>query len=190
MLEPLFEFFEKLVSQFTWRRLIFMIVLVLAVVTSLVVYESYTARFRLAKLEQIIRLVQLAERSTAAKDPVVRGHLTSALAHSAKELDSLSAGRATAFSLPTPWLKALAAFAPWTMLLIVFPLVPGSGTKQAIAAVFVLAIPCAVLGAFLPDFSYSWINYLAYPAASFTTLFLFVVMRHQVKQARARRRAS
>jgi hypothetical protein len=186
MLEPLFDFLERLISQFTWRRLAFVIVLVVAATTVVVAFESYTAKFRLAKLEQTIKLVQLAEHSKFATTPDVQQHLTSTLANSAKELDLLSSGNATAFSLPSAWLKGLAAFAPWTLLLIIFPLVAGGGTKQAIAAVFILALPLSVLGALLPDFAYAWINYIGYPVFSFAVVVFLVVIRHRVKQSRAR----
>jgi hypothetical protein len=48
MLDPIFAFFEKLISDFSWRRLAFVLLFCGAILGGLWMYEGYTGTFRLA----------------------------------------------------------------------------------------------------------------------------------------------
>jgi hypothetical protein len=50
MLEPIFSFFEKLISEFTWQRLAFSLGAIALFATFVMLYESYTSHFTLNRI--------------------------------------------------------------------------------------------------------------------------------------------
>jgi hypothetical protein len=183
MLEPIFEFFEKLIDQFSWRRLIFAGFLLLTTILCIVAFESYTGKFRLQKIDRVIALVERANRLGPLLDARSRSNLNVALSSATAELAAFAENDTTPFSLDPKILKGLAAFTPWALLLILVPIVSPGGNKSAIAGIFVIAIPFACIGAFLPDFHFSWINYVFYPIAHFAIILFLITYWHQRKKA-------
>ena len=168
MLEPVIQFFERLISDFSWRRLL-LLAAVLGIATAAIwAYESYTGTLRLARIAKEVtaleRLSDLRARQEILKDPRLAAIY---LDLQGKLRDSTSQSRQVVL-LPPQATKILAAAAAWFVLgLLVF----GAGRSQdgsrftgstAIGMV-VVAIPFVVLAAFLPTFEAGWINYLLYP---------------------------
>ena len=74
-MEALFQFFEKLVTQFSWRRLGMALTLLAIIFVGFTVYESYTAAFRLGRIERTARvleaLVRLEANETLYQNPAL-----------------------------------------------------------------------------------------------------------------------
>jgi hypothetical protein len=183
MLEPIFEFFEKLIDQFSWRRLIFAGVLLLTTFSCIVAFESYTGKFRLQRIDRVVALVERANRLGPLLDARSRSNLNVALSSATAELAAFAQNDTTPFSLDPRILKGLAAFTPWLLLLILVPIVSPRGNKSAIAGIFVLAIPFALIGASLPDYPHSWINYFLYPIAHFAIIIFLITYWHKHRNA-------
>lgn len=70
MLEPVFSFFEKLVTEFSWRRFGFLFGVLVLVTIGAWIYESYTGNFRLARIQKSIQL--LRELATLSENKGVK----------------------------------------------------------------------------------------------------------------------
>lgn len=180
MIDPIIQFFEKLITQFSWRRLIFILVVIFISICVLAWYETYTGHFRLNKIERATKLLaQLTELSEKIKE-TNDSKLTNIFESIMKDLDMYVNHPVTAFSLHPAILKAMAAATPWILMILGFLLTPTP--KTAILGTLVAAIPFTIIGAFLPDFSYPWINYFAYPVGHFFLIVSLVTIWQKRKK--------
>jgi predicted PurR-regulated permease PerM len=109
MIDPLIQFFEKLITQFSWRRLIFILVVLFISIGVLAWYETYTGHFRLNKIEHTTKLLsQLTELSEKIKKEN-NSKLTNIFEGVTKDLDMYVNHPVTAFSIHPAILKAMAA---------------------------------------------------------------------------------
>lgn len=181
MLDPIIEFFEKLITQFSWRRLFFILVVIFISIGVLAWYETYTGHFRLNKIERATKLLsQLTELSEKIKKEN-NSKLTDIFEGVTKDLNMYVNHPATAFSIHPAILKGMAAATPWVLMILGF-LLTGNTPKEAILGTMVAAIPFTAIGAYLPDFSYSWINYLLYPIGHFILIVTFVTIWQKRKK--------
>jgi len=175
---PVFAFFEKLISDFSWRRLAFVMVFSGVILGGLWIYEGYTGAFRLGRID---REVALLERLTALADKdVIRKDLKLKLAQSSNP-------SSPTVQIPDGIKKALAAAFVWLLLALT---VSASGFNlNTIAGLVLVATPFVILAAFIPTFDASWINYWLYPighvALVVTTIFLWQRSRQKAVTARS-----
>jgi len=183
MLAPIIDFFEKLIEQFSWRRLIFTGFFLLFAILCIVVFESYTGKFRLQRIDRVITLVEHANRLGPLLDTRSRANLSATLSSATADLAAFTENSTTPFRLDAKILKGLAAFAPWVLLLILLPIASPGGNKLAFVGVLLIAIPFAVIGALLPDFRFGWINYAVYPVAHCAIVLILIVSWQRRKRA-------
>ena len=76
MLEPIVTFFDKLVDQFTWRRLVLLAALLVIAGSTAWAYEQYTQQFKLARIEKQISLLEklsaVAANETVKANPSLK----------------------------------------------------------------------------------------------------------------------
>lgn len=58
MLQPFFDFVEKFATDFTWKRLVILISLVMLVGVALFLYEAQTATTQLSKYERTVAIIE------------------------------------------------------------------------------------------------------------------------------------
>jgi hypothetical protein len=180
MIDPIIQFFEKLITQFSWRRLIFILVVIFISIGVLAWYETYTGHFRFNKIERTTKLLtQLTELSDKIKKEN-NSKLTNIFEGITNDLNMYVNHSVTAFSLHPAILKAMASAAPWILMLFGFLLTPTP--KAAIFGILVAAIPFTIIGAFLPNFSYPWVNYFLYPVGHFFLIVTLVTIWQKRKK--------
>lgn len=158
MLDPIINFFEKLVDQFTWRRLIFVISVVVIVVIGLWVFESYTAHFKFQRIEKATTLLDklIAQHATVGTNSTAA--ITDIHENLVRDLDAT----VNSHGYPDWYLKAFCAAVPWMLLAFLM----GMASKlehNAVIGMLIFAIPIVIIGSFLPTFEHRWINYVGYP---------------------------
>jgi hypothetical protein len=178
MLEPIVGFFDKLIDQFTWRRLVFLAVLIAVSSGGLWVFEAYTQSFKLGRIERQIAILE--KLALVSGRPDVRG---------SSELRALSDSltkqlRETDITVPAsyellPWAKkALAASTAWLVFGLFVVLTPNSYTRtrpetaSVVAGMSVVASPFIALATALP--TVPWVNYALYPIGHIVLLGLFL----------------
>lgn len=186
MLDPIIQFFERLVTQFSWGRLLLLISTLFIGIGVLAWYESYTGRFRLGRIEHstalLDKLTELGPKVKAASDDGLT-KIHNALVADLKEYVS---DRGTPFSINRSLLKALAALFPWILLGAAVQLGSNTGGGgAAFAGMSVAAVPCITIAVFLPDYERSWINYLGYPFGSMLSMVALVTIWQSRKKRNA-----
>jgi|GEM_PF-2391570 len=179
MLDPVFNFFDKLIDQFSWKRLIFVVSLLCLFIVGVIVFESYTGHFRLTRIEKTLDLIAKFNALPPELMQQSKEDISGATKGLAKDIDAFTNGNATPFSIDTASLKIIAALAPWLLFAAVLPIVSGTeSTRATIGGILMCAIPAAGIGYFLPSYEKAWINYLGFPFGYFVVS-VYLVMSSQ-----------
>lgn len=179
MLEPIIGFFDKLIDQFTWRRLVFLAALLVVCTAGIWSFETYTQSYKLTRLErQVVLLEKLATVSTQAEikaDPDLQAVAVSLK----KQLRDTDVTLPASFEL-LPWArKALATAAAWFVFGLFIVLIPSTYTRtqpetaSVFAGMTVVASPFIALAIALP--TNPWLNYAIYPIGHLFLLGLFLL---------------
>lgn len=175
MIDAIIQFFERLITQFSWRRLLFVLTILFIFISALVAYETYTSHFRFNKIDQETKLLnQLTELSKKIKEQNGE-RLTNIFKAILQDLEMHVNYGYPAFILHPVLLKAMAAAFPWVLMLLLF-LFTGKTPKQTYAGTILFAIPFIIIGICLPNFPRSWINYLLYPFGHFALILMAVMI--------------
>ena len=189
MLEPVVTFFDKLIENFSWRRLSFVLILLFLVLVSLGAYESYTSTLRLGKIERQIALLERLAKVGA--DAQVRSDTSLKDTYTELQVQLLRTARPVDGEyVLSPWgKKVMAAGAAWLVLALLLLLAPqpqGQANKRTdtLFGVLVVALPFVALAAALPTFEASWINYYLYPIGHLVILVVAILWWQREKQKR------
>jgi hypothetical protein len=162
---------EDLLAQFSWRRLLTLVVFFSILAAVFVVFERYTAYFHLARLQKATVLLSqlgLLESDVAvASDPELRA-IRDAIEADLVSLISPGAGRAFG---TTNILRWLAGGASWFLLSLMY--VPDLRKRQNIApfvGLIVFGVLLATVGLLIPRSAGPYIHFLAYPVGSFAVI--------------------
>ena len=162
----LLAFFERIITDFTWRQIGGTITLLLALVASVfIVFELYTQSFMLTRLD---REVSLLERMLEVQDQIAKTNdeaLKKTFESLSLDLSHLVQGSSYAIQLPPGVIKALYFLLPWAVLIFIVIVTQPRGTNAASAVFGILfvAIPLMFVGAYIPDSGRGWIDYLLIP---------------------------
>ena len=186
MLKPLFDFLEKLVNEFSWRRLVFFVCLLVVVGGGVWIFESYTGYFRLARIEKEIAL--LAKMRDLSSDEIIRRDEGLQIIYDNARLDLKEFGIDRSVVNPTI-LKALTGAGPWLLFSLAFVSGTLRGDKTArngLIGALIVALLVGGLGMFLPNFAWPVVNYLIIPLGSFFIFMVIAVLWQQRKKRPAR----
>jgi len=165
MLQPVFDFLERLITEFTWRRLALVTLLLVSTVTGFILYELYTGHFTLGKLtesaELLDTLTEQHEQVTKTGDKNLIA-IHESLTNSLKEQND---GITLVFNMPEWSLKALAALAPWMLVIILAMLSDPNGIWNMLGGFVIFVTPVLIIAALLPTWQPWWINYILIPFA-------------------------
>lgn len=187
MLEPVVTFFDKLIENFSWRRLSFVVALLFLTVVSLWAYESYTSALRLGKIErQVALLERLARVGTEAQ---IQAHAGLNDTYMELQLQLLRTARPVEGEyVLLPWgKKVIAAAAAWivfALLLLLAPQPQGNKRTDTLFGVLVVSLPFVALAAALPTFDATWINYYLYPIGHIVVLVVAILWWQREKRKR------
>ena len=163
MIEPIFNFFEKLITAFSWRRLVFIICLVSIAFIAVIVFEHYTGHFRLGRIKQasdsLEQLVDLKPKIVKSDD----ANLTETYNALNEDLNSYVSAATTPFNLPKGVLKVLAACVPWIILSLIFVAIGDDDLKSIMIGIIVIGAIFVIIAYFIPSSRYAWINYFLVP---------------------------
>ena len=167
MLEPVVNFFDKLVDQFTWRRLFLLAVLLVIAASSIWGYEQYTQKFKLTRIEkQILLLERISSlgNNKAIRESSTLTALKSRIEIQLKETPEIETAE---YEIELWAKKSLAAAAGWIIFGICIAFIPNSytstqpATTSVISGMLVFASPFIAAAAWLP--TNPWLNYAIYP---------------------------
>ena len=157
MLEPIVAFFDKLIENFSWRRLTFLLVFLSLSVLALWIYEAYTSNFRLNRIEKQIILLEKLTSISAIPIASTQGNLAQIKTNLQQQLLSTTTTSNAEYEL-LPWgKKVLSSVAAWLIFFLLLLMIPSSSSSNGgPAAIFmgmlILATPFIALSAALPTF--------------------------------------
>lgn len=193
MFDSVFQSFEKLISEFSWRRLVFLLSLLLLAGTCVWLWENNTGQMRLTRIERTIAILSsikdLQEHQVIKADP----SLQSTLAALKEDLKEFTERKSETPILGTAWRKALAGAAPWLLFTLLF--LPALKTGKVddlngLLGCVILAVALGAIGAWLPDFPYAWMNYIGYPAVNFVIIMAIALWWQKRQRARITSRST
>ena len=180
------DFFERLITDFSWRRLTLVAGLLITVGVFFFTYELYTQSFRLTRLDRetaLLERVLTLQRSVAGvEDP----ELLAALEGLKERVRAaMQAGSTTTVVVSPRVAKALYTLFPWAFLAALVLLSPAGGRGNAIAGMLVVAVPLAILNTNLPDFQPWWLNYWVIPWGEVVVVVVFILLWQRRNQKAA-----
>ena len=163
-------FFERLITDFSRRRLVVVVTLLCIPVAGLICFEWYTRSFMLTRLNQevalLARMLEVQDQIAKTNDKELRKTFEGL----SSELGYLVQGSVRGTSHESQalhkWEKSLYFALPWVILLLLLIFLGDSedgGRAKATLGILVCAIPIILLGTYLPDFERAWINHWLLP---------------------------
>lgn len=174
MLQPLFDFVEKFATDFSWKRLVIFISLVLIVGAIFFLYEAQTATNQLSKYERTVVILEKLEslnRNNNEENEVIK-NIYSGLTDITEP--SMSPGNFTT-SIPVEIKQALLGASPWLLFCLFFIPSYFKGNKDApsiIGGTLLLAFFMGLGGYFIPTHWSPWIAFGIYPFGVNLLIFL------------------
>ncbi len=177
MLQPVFDFFNKLIDEFSWKRLAFVFIVFILIIASFYIYEKYTSHFALSKAEKTIQLVQ----EIAKLPPEVREQsnatLSNIISSVASHIQNISNTESLSFNIHPKLQKFIAAVIPWIFMLFLAPLISNDDLKTLIFGLILCGAIFGVIGMFIPPENPNWVNFWLYPIGHFViVLYLLVII--------------
>ena len=190
MLEPIVGFFDKLIDQFTWRRLVFLAALLVVCTAGIWAFETYTQSYKLARLERQVALLEklaiINSQTEIKADPELQAIAVSLK----KQLRDTDVTIPVSFELLPCAKKALATAAAWFVFGLFILLLSnkctrtGPETASVFAGMTVVASPFIALSMALP--TNPWLNYAIYPIGHLFVLGLFLFWLGQGMRRKSR----
>lgn len=182
-MESIVAFFEKLVVERPWKRLVLISGFILAAICGFIAYERYTGHFQSLRLERGKDL--LVAISTKEIRENVRGDSDLEHAHyllKQQLVAYLEQGPAS-LALPNWPLNALAALLPWIVFAVIvrFSSTPIVGFGSMLGGMAIFAIPIVGIGAALPYYTF-FFNYIVYPWLMFLLSIAAVLIWQKSRQ--------
>jgi len=181
MLDPVFNFFEKFVSDFSWRRLFLVVAVLMVTLGGIYIFESNTSYF---KLQQVDKEISLLERLGAISrdERIVKNEQLKAtfenLAETLRkrsepedENQVLSSKEFYDIVFSVTAKKVFAAISFWMVLFLILVITNYTNKQKnnnlsTFMGMTIVAAPFVILAAFIPTFEAIWINYYLYPLAN------------------------
>lgn len=181
----IFTFLDTLIKEPSWRKFGILLVVLLAGITVAASFELYTGHFRLGKIERTATILKELSALSPEIEKINSPELAETYHRLTKELNSSTntSHNIPSLSIPTQILKAFAAAVPWLLFAILIVLTKTPDFKLALQGILIGALPCILLGAFLPDYSNNLINYVIYPfgSAFFIVMIVMIWTKLQTK---------
>lgn len=178
----LFDFFERLITDFTWRRIGVVISVLVLVVVVVFSFERYTRTFVLSRLE---KQASLLEKMLNVRDKVKKAgddELEKVFEGLRLQLGRIVQGTSHDFQLPDGLEKAIYLALPWALLIfMIIVTTRREGRANAVGGIIVCAAPLIFLGLFIPDFKLAWVNRWFIPWMLPTLLIAFILIYQKRK---------
>jgi hypothetical protein len=153
------------VSDFTWPRFTFVVFLMVAIVLSLFVFESYTRHFALSRIDTEIRAFsELARLSPKIQATADSAQFQRGYDHLLAKLNAQIDGESFQLDQLPIWASnAIYAAIPWLVMSFLLLLATKTGRSKAYVGMTAVALPFVIVGGVMPEFGRSWINHWVYP---------------------------
>ena len=165
MLQPFFDFIERFATDFSWKRLVIAISLVIVAATIFFLYESQTATNQLSKYERSVVILEKLE--SLKLDSNQSKKVTDNIYKGLKKITEPTTNPVSfTTKIPVELKQGLLAASPWLLFCLFF--IPGyfKGKKEntsVVGGTLALSFIMGVGGYLIPIEWESWIAFGLYP---------------------------
>ncbi len=171
MLDPVFQFLEKFVTDFSWKRLALFFSFLSLVIFVVVAYEWYTSSYELTKYKAAVEILKELEPLIKSEHMEISEPAKSISSNILKAVQNQGIANAVELTFSPRISQAIFAGLPWLLFLLLYlPSAVKEGQGEAVNATIGFAIFCAiaaVVGAAIPTDLNNWIRYGIPQAVSF-----------------------
>ena len=175
-MQHLIEFLNRLVDDFSWKRLSLILSCLALIVISIITYEFYTNYFFLAKTEKTINLI----KELSSLPPEVTNNSKNSLSNLTKtvtqQLNDATKTTPFHFELTPFWMKITASTIPWLLVLLIGVIVEKNDKATLAGGLVFVGIISVIVGIALPWQSVIWSNYWAYPIFHFIVVLWVLIL--------------
>lgn len=158
MVGSVVQFFEKLITDFSWRRLGLLAGMVVLTGSALALFEWYTQTLHTSRLDREAALIE----RVIALDRAIGANADQDLQVAVKSLKvrvrEIGQPTTNGVVLARRWEKVGYSLIPWLVLAFLMFLSSSAGAGNAILGISIFAIPLVVINEYLPDFSLEAVN--------------------------------
>lgn len=174
-MRSLIEAIERLITDFSGRRLAIWVGFIAVTLACLVGYEWYTNQFELARLNDQVQLLEKLQK--LQQDPAMEAD--SALVGVYEGLRDDLRASVESSGLSTRWVQALLGSSIWLLMLVFILFWPAARPDSGLAGVvfwfLILAIAAGAVGYFLPTDLPTFVTHVGYPLGA--PLFVMALIR-------------
>lgn len=190
--DAIFNMFEKLISDFSWKRLIFFFLFIAILIGAITFFESYTKYFEMKKIEKQIALFnqisKIGTEEVFKKDPELKSIYASIKKNLKKITTTPSVERVIKTFIPQWIWKFIAGAFLWFLFCAAY--IPGMRKREkesvnAFIGLLVVGIIAGTIGAFLPNRLGNAVLYLFYPIGHFLLVCFLILVVQAIKSKRS-----
>ena len=175
MLDAAFQFVEKIITDFSWKRILIYLFFVASVMGAIVGYETYTRNFELTRLEKTTNLLKSIESLSNSEVKEVK-ELTSKIILRLNSITSKQESSDKDTYSPS-LIQAIAGASPWLLFLLIYaPIAVRRKEKDweyGVLGLTIISTIVAVLAYVIPPSYSGWIRYGAVQLANVLVLAIF-----------------
>jgi hypothetical protein len=171
MFDGVISAIDKLLSEFSWKKLFTLLIVIAVVVLSLIAFDYFTKYFTLLRLEKEIALFQeVSANSTDSRLTDLHSSLIGKLSETIKSESTISGLFGISGGIPLWFYLSFSMAAPWLLVALAF--IPGIFKKEAnsasaVVGLIIISIIFGIIGNFIPEFWGGWVRYLLLPIVVF-----------------------
>jgi hypothetical protein len=178
--DPFFNETKELFLNFSWRRLLYLISIIIIIFFTCVSYEWYTKQFELSKLErctQILKNLQEIDKNGFSEDSMKNAH-----DQILSRLNIVLLPKSQMFSINPNVVKIVFAILPWFLFSLIFIFDKSGNTKiPGLIGTSLFAVLSGLVGMLIPIFMWPWGNIIIYPWLVFLITVITVTKWHKLK---------
>ena len=184
-MQAIFDAFEKLISDFSFKRIFFWTFTIFIIGNTLYQYENYTKQFELNKIEKSILLLDKLQKYQINHTTKQDTELDSIYTNLKRNLLNISQESESDLSkiiniIPL-WLKKfLITLLPWLFLTMFLIGQEGNAIKGALFFGLIMA----TIGAFIPNIMNLDFNFFYYPIGHFILIIIILLLIQRAKKRR------
>ena len=188
MLDPLFQYLDKIVTDFSWKRIGLLLFITIYLIFMFLLFEQNTSYFMISRLERSTSL--LKELHELNDNHILSGDKELEAIFNGIKRELLSSSDQSSFILDINpiILKGLAGAAPWILIALAY--IPGIFRKEkdssdALFGMFIFAVIFGGIGMLIPSSLGYNINYLLYPIGHFLLAVIAILIWQSKKKSKS-----
>jgi len=163
MLEPTFQFIEKFITDFSWRRITIFFGIVLLLASTFIMYEWQTATSELTRYERTTELLQKLDKLGDSKNPKIIELSKTIITGLNKVIQNKNPSVSFEFSASLKTAQIFYALLPWLLFSLIVIILAMRGKQDDANDILlgfgIVAVFVGIVSYFIPSDLDGWLRY-------------------------------